>query len=218
MKRFLIVFAKEPEKGRVKTRLGKCFPNAQLLNLYKAFLKDTLDTAEKVDCEEKILAYSASGEPRYLKSISRNFKFYAQRGRNLGKRMHNAFMYTKDKGAKKAVIIGSDSPDLSAGIINNAFQRLDKYDFVLGPSYDGGYYLIGLKKPEPCIFEGIRWSTPDVFEDTVKKARKMNKKIFVLKKWYDIDNLKSLGRLVCELKRNRRKDTAKWTKRFLYGL
>ena len=144
----LVVFAKEPRLGRVKTRLRDVLTNRQCLGLYKAFLKDTKAMIDRVDCPLKILAYdSFHREPRYLKEIFSKFIFYQQKGKDLGERMHKAFQCAQKLGAEKTVLIGSDVPELPPQYIQEAFIELNKNDFVLGPSEDGGYYLIGLKIP-----------------------------------------------------------------------
>jgi len=214
MKRCLIVFAKEPQKGRVKTRLRSCLSVTQCLNLYKAFLKDTIDLTKNIKCDLKILAYASRKRPDYLKRIGRSFRFSRQKGSDLGQKMYNAFKLVEVYGDCKSVIIGSDSPSLPAIFIKNAFEKLDKNDLVLGPTLDGGYYLIGLKKPCIEIFKGIKWSSSQVLKDTVRNAKKLGKKISILRSWYDIDKPKDVAYLKKDLKK-KNKDTARWTRRFL---
>lgn len=214
----MIIFAREPQKGKVKTRLKDFFSSAQLLNLYKAFLKDTLDLAKNINCEAKILAFFSTRSPQYLKKIAGDFAFYKQRGKDLGERMHNAFVYARKNNAEKTVIIGSDSPDLPLKNIRRAFRKLDNHDVVLGPTYDGGYYLIGLREPNPDLFKRIKWGSEYVFEHTVNRARRLNKRIFILDKWHDVDGFISLKNLICRLKKNRNAFRAKWTKSTLFHL
>lgn len=215
MKRFLIVFAKEPQEGKVKTRLRKYFSDAQLLNLYKAFLKDSLNIAKKVHCEEKVLAFHSTKSPDYLKKIARGFKFYKQKGKNLGERMHNAFVRAHESKAEKTVIIGSDSPALSFETVQQAFQKLDRYDIILGPVTDGGYYLIGLKEPCFGLFRGVKWSSPSVLNDTLRQAKQFRKTVALLPKWHDVDDPESLEYLRHCLMRKKDKNVAFWTKKFL---
>lgn len=215
MKRCLIIFAKEPQKGRVKTRLKGCLSETQCTNLYKAFLKDTITLSKSIRCDLKVLAYDLNCKsPNYLKKIAGSFRFYKQKGRDLGQRMHNAFKSIKGNSDLKSVIIGSDSPTLPVSFIEKAFRKLDKNDLVLGPTLDGGYYLIGLKKPCIEIFKGIKWSSSQVLKDTVRNAKKLSKEISILKPWYDVDSPGDIAYLKEDLKNNR-KSTAKWTKRFL---
>jgi len=217
MMRSLIIFAKEPEIGRVKTRLSGYLSGGQCLDLYKAFLRDTIDLSKRVKCGLKILAYdSGKVSPDYLKESARGFVFYKQRGRNLGMRMHDAFKFAKGKGARKTVIIGSDSPNLPFRFIREAFNELDKFDIALGPSLDGGYYLIGVKEPHLGLFKGIRWSKDHVFETTLKNAGDLKIKSAVLPLWYDVDSPFYLSYLKKDLSSKINKDTARWTKEALF--
>lgn len=214
MKECLIIFAKEPKAGKVKTRLQEYFSKKDCLSLYKAFLKDTLDIARSVKCFCRILAYdSPFSQPRYLKTIAGDFTFYKQEGKNLGRKMYNAFKFSKRLGFDKAVIIGSDSPNLPLKYLAQAYNRLNKSDVVLGPSCDGGYYLIGLKEPCAGIFNNIKWSSQSVFGVTLRKAKDIGKKVSVLEKWYDIDDFKGLGFLKKDLAKN--KKAGLWTRKEL---
>lgn len=216
MKNCLIIFAKEPKKGRVKTRLLEYLSETQCVNLYKAFLKDTLALAERIACELKILAYDSRGKsPGYLKKIAPRYTFYKQKGDSLGERMHNAFKFAKDAGASKMVIIGSDAPIVPASSIKKAFGVLARADLVVGPSLDGGYYLVGLKSPCAGLFKGIIWSSPTVFKDTIKKAQKLKKRAALLGKRYDIDEVRDLFRLKKDLSKLKDRSAARWTKKFM---
>lgn len=215
MKDCLIVFAKEPKKGKVKTRLREYLTQGLCVNLYKAFLRDTVEIVKEVNCKKKIIAYESNGRaPRYLKAIAAPFEFYGQRGRNLGERMHNAFKFAKDTGAAKIVIIGSDSPILPASSIKEAFGLLGRSDVVLGPCFDGGYYLIGLKSPCSGLFKGIKWSSSRVLKATLKNAWKLKKRVALLEKRYDIDDISALFRLRRDLHKLENKDIARWTRKF----
>ncbi|MDO8489514.1 MAG: TIGR04282 family arsenosugar biosynthesis glycosyltransferase [Candidatus Omnitrophota bacterium] len=215
MKRFLVIFAKEPEENMVKTRLRGSLPASRRIDLYKAFLRDTVDIAKKVDCEARIIAYESNRKtPRYLKRIASGFSFCEQKGKDLGARMHNAFKFVVGKGVSKVVIIGSDAPTLSSRYINNAFKQLDKTEIVLGPSRDGGYYLVGLKKPCVGLFKDIRWSSKTVFADTLKNVKRLKKTLSLLPYWYDVDEPSTLAKLKRDLKKKENSGVAKWTKEF----
>lgn len=214
MSRTLIVFAKEPVLGTVKTRLKNCFSDRQLLGLYKAFVKDTLDIARNVRCKKRFLAFSSLTDPRYLKSIGSDFELIEQRGRNLGQRMHNAFVYTKNGKPEKSIIIGTDSPTLPVKFIEKAFKRLDRHDLVLGPSSDGGYYLIGMKEPSSGVFKGMRWGSSGVLGNTLTAAKKLGKTTALIDPWYDVDNHTGLLRLKINLKKDKN-NNARHTKSFL---
>lgn len=216
MKRTLIIFAKEPQRGKVKTRMLSYLSHNKCLGLYKALLRDSIDIAKKVKVGKKVLAYHAGkGDPSYLSRIRRDFILYRQKGRNLGEKMHNAFLYEESKAGAKTIIIGSDSPTLPPSYIELAFRMLDKKDVVLGPSSDGGYYLVGLKRPCSALFKGIKWSTDTVFSETAKRARRLHRSIGMLKIVYDIDSPGDLALLRSELRQQKHKRNAKWTRKFL---
>jgi len=203
MRDYLIIFAKEPQRGRVKTRLEGYLTKSGCVSLYKAFLKDTIELARKIKGKQKIIAFDPdSGRPEYLKKNAPGFSLLRQKGRGLGRRMHNVFKTAKQQGAKNTVIIGSDSPNLPAGVIKRAFLELRHNDLVIGPSSDGGYYLIGLRGPCPEIFSGIKWSSHKVFDHTLKKAKRLKKKVALLESWYDVDTPESLERLILDLRKN----------------
>lgn len=196
MKSCLIVFAKEPENGKVKTRLQEIFTEEECSKVYKAFLEDTLDLAAKVQCDSRILAYHSEGEPLYIKEIAGELSLYRQEGKDLGERMFNAFKYFCGDESCKTVIIGSDSPTLPTSYITEAFKQLETNDIVIGPSRDGGYYLIGLKTPFYGLFEGIEWGSNTVLESTLEKAEKARKGAFLLGEWYDIDTVEDIENIL----------------------
>ncbi len=200
MKHCLIIFAREPKKGNVKTRLSRHLSEMECLKLYKRFLKNAVLLARKIKHCRRIIAYDSDNQnPSFLKKIAPDFGFYKQKGENLGEKMFDAFKAFAITNTK-TIIIGSDSPGLPETYINRAFDELNGKDLVLGPAYDGGYYLIGLKKPDWGIFEGIKWGYSSVFDKTLKNAKKLKKKIAVLDFWYDIDrpeDLKYLKRRFC---------------------
>ncbi len=125
---------------------------------------------------------------------------YAQKGNNLGERMYNAVQWLFDNGYQKVSLIGTDSPDLPLAFIKDAFQKLDSYKLVIGPSEDGGYYLIGMKNPFDMLFKNIEWGSDKVLKDTVSKAHSAGISYFLLPEWYDIDDLRSLSRWRLEIK------------------
>jgi len=201
METCLIIFAKEPDKAFVKTRLASTVGGRERLKIYKAFLKDTIKLAQKVNADQGIIAYdSKSKRPSYIESIADSFALYEQKGRDLGDRMNNAFEYAESLGFSKTVIIGSDSPNLPATFIKKAFDKLNTYDFVIGPSKDGGYYLIGTKQPSSKLFEGIKWSSDSVLNNTIKNARRLDKKVYLLHLWYDVDTPQNLEFLKSDLR------------------
>ena len=194
-KRTLIIFAKEPKPHRVKTRLSKDFPPLWVTNLYKAFLKDILKKARRVRCHERFIYHAGSLSLPFLKKFKKDFLYAAQRGRNLGERMSRAFERHQKHGYARTVIIGADCPMMSINYINRAFQKLDRYDMVLGPCPDGGYALVGLKDVSPALFKGIPWSSAHVLSKTLSVAKRLRKSVYLLEELEDIDHQESLKRL-----------------------
>jgi len=219
MKDCLIIFAKEPKAGKVKTRLQGYLSQEMCVKLYKAFLKDTVEIARRVNCKYKIIAYESNGNaPNYLKTIAAPFQFYEQKGENLGRRMYNAFKFALRKGSQRTVIIGSDSPTMPVAYIKDAFDWLKTADIVLGPSLDGGYYLIGLRKPRLSLFKNIRWSSKTALADTLKNVQRLKKAVSLLPHWYDVDEPSALAILKRDLKKKENSCVAKRTKRFFQVL
>lgn len=165
-KKLLLIFIKNPEKGKVKTRLAKTMGDEKALRIYLKLLNHTIEVASKSDAQKQIWYSSFVDESDGFGGV--NFEKKIQRGENLGDRMLNAFQEGFDEHFEKIVIIGSDCPGISTRIIDDSFAKLDQDDVVIGPSEDGGYYLLGLNQLIPEIFNDISWSTESVFSETVK--------------------------------------------------
>ncbi len=191
--RALILFLKKPEKGKVKTRLAQTLGDELVLELYNQFVADILETCGEVDADT-IIALSFENGQIDEPGFSDEFKCIEQRGKDLGERMYNALMETADLGYKDIVLIGSDIPDIPVGLIQDAFDKLHSSDVVLGPSKDGGYYLIGFNRDKlnPAVFDGIIWSTPRVLDSTVEVLKTLGFAWNFLIPWLDIDDLNDL--------------------------
>lgn len=189
-KNLLLIFVKNPEKGTVKTRLAKTVGHEKALNTYLKLLDYTIEVAEKVEAKKQIW-YSlfadnsdGLGGPGFEKKV--------QHGENLGIRMSAAFKQGFNDGFKKILIIGSDCPGISAEIIENGYDRLDRQDVVIGPSEDGGYYLIGSNKFIPEIFNEIPWSTENVYPETIRVLKNKSLSYSLLPVLNDIDTEEDL--------------------------
>ena len=183
MKDALIIFTRNPELGKCKTRLAKTIGDEAALHVYKHLLNHTAKVAREVPAERYVF---------YSENIieddiwdSRFFKKQLQAGCDLGERMHNAFKYLFLKGFEKVVIIGSDLLDLDKHHIQDAFQKLNEFDVVLGPAKDGGYYLLGMKKNHPIIFKNKSWGSSSVRKDTLHDLKEVD--VFLLETLNDID-------------------------------
>lgn len=184
----LIIFAKSPIPGKVKTRLTPHITPTEAAELYKAFIVDIIGNTHKLKCERVTIAYTPSNAEATFHSIcGQSVDYLPQKGHDLGERMKSAFKHSFDKGSKRTVIIGTDSPTLPSSYIQKAFDALKEVPVTIGPTFDGGYYLIGLSEQNNSIFDGIDWSTSKVFGQTLARIQAMNKQLYVLPPWYDVD-------------------------------
>lgn len=202
MKRALIIMAKVPVVGTVKTRLQPFLSPDECAGLAAAFLRDAENKA-KINCENTILAYSPADESKILENILQ-FKntLIEQTGADLGARMANAFEFAFAREKDSAVVmIGTDSPTFPAKFIERAFGFLETgADAVLGKSADSGFYLIGLRRFVPHLFDDIAWSVPTVFEQmTANLSRFKFDNLRLVPDWYDVDTPDDLNRLRDEI-------------------
>ncbi len=196
MNRVIIVMAKVPIPGTVKTRLQPHLSSDQCAALAKAFLLDAI-TKSKTVCQNVILAYSPPEKINVLREFlpARNV-LIEQTGGDLGQRMCNAFQFAFAQNPDSVVLIGTDSPTFHAEFIESAFDFLEsKIDVVLGKTADGGFYLIGLKTLHEKIFERVSWSTAATFAQTAANISRLNLRLRQIPDWYDVDEPADLARL-----------------------
>ena len=187
-KNLTIVFVRNPELGKVKTRLSKTIGDKYALNIYILLLKHTESVLQKVS-SDKVVYYSEEIQNNDLWS-NRCFQKKLQKGNDLGERMQHAFETAFKDGCEKVVIVGSDLFDLKVVHIENAFKSLENHDLVIGPSLDGGYYLLGMKVMHPAVFKNKQWGTDSVLETTLKNLEQENVKL--LEALNDIDTFDDL--------------------------
>ena len=180
----LIIFARNPIPGKVKTRLAATIGAERTLDIYKQLLLLTHAATTGINCS-KVVYYSDHIEANDLWNAG--YKKALQQGNNLGERMSNAFDEVLKGKFSKAVIIGTDCPELSSTIIEEAFDKLEEYDVVLGPAADGGYYLLGMKVAHPQMFSNIKWSTNTVLSQTIAVCNEFNLSYHCLAVLHDID-------------------------------
>ncbi len=162
------------------------------LHLYRYFVKDTLHMLRK---QRMILCYHPTGAETEIRNwLGEEYICMPQTGKDLGERMHNAFIRAFAAGYREVLLMGSDIPDLPEEIIREAFAALRENDAVIGPACDGGYYLIGFRKTgfTPHAFRNIRWSTATVFENTLKIFSRQQTRVRILPRWRDIDEYEDL--------------------------
>jgi hypothetical protein len=189
-KNALIIFIKNAEAGKVKTRLARSIGNDKALQVYQEMLEHTFQITQSLPCG-KYVYYSERIETadRWL-----NNGYYQrlQLGADLGERMLNAFTELSESRYEKVVIIGSDCFELTAELIKTAFDQLEQYDAVIGPALDGGYYLLGLKKFYPDVFFNKLWSTGEVLQQTLSDLKKLTLKYVLLPTLRDVDDVADL--------------------------
>jgi uncharacterized protein len=201
MHQSLLVVAKRPAAGQTKTRLCPPLTAAAAAALYECFLRDTLDVMRRVPDVTRGIGYLPDDARHYFQALAPDMALTPQRGADLGERLDHLLTDALAASARQAVVMDSDSPTLPATYIVQAFAALDgEADVVLGPCDDGGYYLIGLKRPHPRLLRDIQMSTPYVVRDTLALAEQLGLRVALLPTWYDVDTVAELDRLRAELR------------------
>lgn len=211
----LVVFAKAPVAGTVKTRLAKERGVDDALALYAGFLMDTADTCGRwrgeqvaVDQNRRLVVYAApDADDPVLAEVARRAgaRVEVQVEGDLGTRLKAAFDAEFQRGARAVCAIGADSPTLPLGMIDEAFRALLWERVVLGPTFDGGYWLVGSQRPAPDLWSDIPWSTPSVLVRTLGQLRAQDVEGHLLPFWYDVDEAADLERLVWHVRTLREK-------------
>ena len=198
----LVIVAKAPVIGQVKTRLCPPLSAAEATELFCCFLVDTVARACTVPAVQVCLAFTpADSEDLFRTLLPFPVRYLSQRGNSLGERLVNIFADLLQEGFTRVVIMDSDSPTLPTAYLQGAFARLGdaRHDAVLGPCSDGGYYLVGARAVHPGLFEHITWSTSLVLTETLAQARLHKLNVALLPSWYDVDNGADLRKLAAEL-------------------
>ena len=204
MKKYLSVFMKSPDEEDVKTRLLARFSKEHVARFYEAFVQDTLEKLISFSCDVKVVCYLGNPPSEDLfSSKEHEVTFLPQCGPGFGERLQNYFDWSFENGAGKSIVIGADSPTLPMIYLEEAFSLLDAHEVVIGPSLDGGYYLIGMKTPHPELFEHIRWGNSSVLEETLFQSRGLKGQVALLGPWYDVDTPENLFLLKEHLHRMR---------------
>ena len=179
----LIIFLRFPEEGKVKSRLSHTLGDEKALEIYRELTRLTLRLASNVSIPTYL--FYTGGLPAE-KDRNNAFEYLEQTEGDLGEKMTHAFDYVLQYH-QKAIIIGSDCPDIGTEEINQCIQLLDDQDIVIGPTTDGGYYLLGCKKLYPSIFKSIDWSTSSVLSQTINKIEQQGNSCILLRTHSDID-------------------------------
>lgn len=211
--------AKQPAPGRTKTRLVPPLTADAAAALYRCFLLDVLDRVRRAAGQVAGLtpgiAFAPPSAQKFFRQLAGDFLLIPQQGKRLGDRLQFVLSAALAGGHAQAVAINSDSPTLPLAHLVTAFQRLDdpEIDCVFGPCEDGGYYLIGVKRPPGRVVTDVQMSTPRVLQDTLAIAEQEGWRVALLPRWYDVDGAAELARLRAELAQ--RPTDAPHTSRFL---
>lgn len=197
MENALIIFIRNPESGKVKTRLAATIGNEKALLVYLELLRHTREIT--LDLPIRKLLFYAENIAETDEWPQENFEKYRQPEGDLGRRMEAAFEQAFSEGAGKVIIIGSDCYELTLDLIERAFEELSCHDAVIGPAADGGYYLLGFSALNRSVFRNKSWSTDTVFQDTVQDLKEAGLSYKVLPVLHDVDEENDLPEAIRKL-------------------
>lgn len=201
MKNALIIFTRVPVAGQTKTRLMPYLTGEECKSLHESFLKDLFCKVKAVNADVFVFFTPEDKEGLLRETVGEEIVGVAQHGQDLGERMKNAIGMVLKKGYEKAVLIGTDIPQIEAETLEQAFISLDDNDIVIHPTYDGGYYLIGMKKEYESIWKIERYGTNTVIEDTLSHMKREELLVAVGKQYYDIDDRDDLMSLYKDIEK-----------------
>ena len=197
MRRALVIVGKAPRPGASKTRLVPPLSSEEAAELSQAFLLDTVATGLSLGWECVCVVHPLEDGAALRALLPSRVRCLVQAGHGLGDAIRGAFDGCFGEGYERVLLVDSDSPTLPARILDQASNLLRTHDVTVGPSVDGGYYMLGLREPHPELFNGIEWSTPRVLAQTLDRAGCL--RVAVLETWYDVDTPDDLARLQAEL-------------------
>jgi rSAM/selenodomain-associated transferase 1 len=190
--------AKYPAVGMVKTRLGESVGPKNAAHLYLCFLRDTVEKVNRLGVPFFIYYTPDDKREDFERLFGDNPSYLPQIGDDLGERLYNGFEELFRQGYYSVIALASDIPDLPEAILDESLKKLTEYNSVIGPSFDGGYYLMGLREDSASenLFRGIAWSTETVFDETMKRIMQGKISCHALAPWGDVDQIADLERLL----------------------
>lgn len=208
----LVIMAKAPRPGTVKTRLTRNLPVLEVTDLYRRLLADTIALGKSLDGVEVALMCPESDAEDLARATGNSVSVVPQNGGGLAAGLNSVFAHFSSAGAGRIVAFNSDTPHLPASFLESAFRALTSCDVVVGPTHDGGYYLVGAKASHPGLFVADSMGTMNAYEALLARVRDLNLSFKLIDPFYDIDELADLGLLADELLRNPGKapQTAEW--------
>jgi uncharacterized protein len=213
------IMAKAPQPGQVKTRLCPPLSHREAAQLYQCFLVDKITQVNVLSRAAPVVSYSPEESESLFKDLTPpHFRLIPQRGDDLGARLLFTFNQLFRQGYTQVVVIDSDTPTLPTAYLEQALTLIAarENDVVLGPTEDGGYYLIGLRQSHRELFEQMPWSTPQVFPETRRRSARAGLTVACTESWYDVDTPEDLARLR-EAFAHIHDGLARQTRRFLQG-
>ena len=210
--RTLVIMAKAPRLGSVKTRLAESLPVEAVTELYLCLLNDTIALAQGLDRVGIAIMCPASDVDDLSRATPKTVRAVPQTGEGLAAGLTSVFRRFATPGHERVIAFNSDSPHLPASVLETAFDALENRDLVVGPTDDGGYYLVGAKASHPDLFVSDGMGTASALDALLTRARALGLSAHLTDVFYDIDVAEDLGKLAHELQRTpgRAPRTAKW--------
>jgi len=210
--RLLVIMAKAPRPGSVKTRLAHSLSLQSVTELYRCLLSDTIGLAKSLDNVEVVIMCPAPDVDELSRALANTVPIVGQTGQGLAAGLTSVFAHFTTPGHQRVIAFNSDSPHLPASVLVAAFDALESNDLVVGPTYDGGYYLVGVKASYPGLFTSDGMGTGSAFETLLGRARDLGLSAHLADRFYDIDVAADLSQLADDLQRipGKAPRTAKW--------
>lgn len=213
----IIVMVKAPLPGFAKTRLCPPLTDLDAAALSLCFVQDVVNSALTITPDLLLAFTPADGRHVLEPRLPQNLMWVEQHGATLGERLDSTINYAGELGFSPIVVLGADSPTLPASFIKNTLDVLSRgnAEVVLGPTSDGGYYLIGFNKPNSAVLQDVTWSSSRTFQQTASNIKQLQLRLFTLPRWYDVDTFADLTFLANELRtdpkaRARAPQTYRW--------
>ena len=196
----IVILAKYPQAGKTKTRLCPPLTQQQAAEFYSAMLQDTINLVAHLENVDLAIAISPPEAQEYFaEMVPPGCLLLPVKGADIGECLLAALSGLLERGYQKAIALNSDGPSLPPLFLVQAIHKLDGVDLVIGPAEDGGYYLIGMKRLIPEIFQAIDWSTQMVLTQTLERGSDLSMSVRLLPAWYDVDTPEDLARIASEL-------------------
>ena len=196
----LVIMAKAPKPGVVKTRLAQTLPLAAVVELYRCLLDDTMALASSLDDVDVAIMCPESDVEDLSRAVGNTVPIVAQSGDGLAAGLTSVFAHFARGRGRRIIAFNSDSPHLPASVLKAAFETVAAHDLVVGPTHDGGYYLVGAKSSHPTLFAGDGMGTSSALERLLSRARTLKLSVGFAETFYDVDIADDLTRLAAELR------------------